>query len=190
MKSIDQLKNEIAQLEAERSSIFEKIHPLQEQATKLFSEIKAVNEKLTVAILASELTEQERFDFIMYQNGVSIDSNRHDEARKFITELGLYMLGYNPFSNQNMSSVFIYRHGKNTKTIESIKKLAQLYKPMDEEGNIVFPVFCTDHSILAKSDGTFSLTVGKFVKDFDILEELFAYYERNHTCYDDDDFGN
>lgn len=189
MTSLEQLHAQLKETHAQRAQIFEQIRPLQEQASILSNSITELNDAITVETLKTEQTEQDRFDFLMAESGSGSDMKRYHAADTIIRDMGLYMTGWCEFSQQRSAQVFIYKldEERNDKTIVSIKKLIELFKPMDEEGNKTFKVFCEDYTIFAHTDGSFSLRKKRFHNDFATLEELFAYYIENCHCYDDEE---
>lgn len=192
MTSLEQMNAKIKDLASQRAQIFEQIKPLQEKAISLYQNIQELNEAITVKTLKSEQSEQDRFDFLMAESGFCSDTLRYNTANTIIRDMGLYMSGYCEFSQQRSAEVFIYKFdgGCNEKSIEAIKKLIELFKPMDKEGNKTFKVFCEDYTIFAHPDNTFSLRKRRFQNDFSTLEELFAYYIDNCHCYDDKEGGD
>lgn len=191
MTALEQMHAQLKAIREQRGQLFEQIRPLQEQAAVLSKSITDLNDAITVETLKTEQTEQDRFDFLMAESGSGSDMKRYNAADTIIRDMGLYMTGWCEFSQQRSAQVFIYKldEGRNDKTIVSIKKLIELFKPMDEEGNKTFKVFCQDYTIFAHADGTFSLRKSRFKNDFATLEELFAYYVANCPC-DDDEEGN
>lgn len=189
MTSLEQMHAQIKDLSAQRAQIFEQIKPLQEKVVSLYQNITDLNQAITVETLKSEQSEQDRFDFLMAESGVCSDTLRYNTANTLIREIGLYMSGYCDFSQQRSAEVFIYKLDEeaNEKSIAAIKKLIELFKPMDKEGNKTFKVFCEDYTIFAHPDNTFSLRKRRFQNDFSTLEELFAYYVDNCHCYDDEE---
>jgi len=192
MTSLANLTAQLEALKAQRSSIYDQIRPLQEQATAISNEMSVITEAITVETLKSEQTEQERFDFVMTELGYGTDNVRYKAAQQLIESMGLHSSGYCPFSQQRAADVVIFKFDteRNQQSISSVKKLVTMLKPMDEEGNRKFKVFCQDYTIFAHPNGTFSLRDGRFRKDFNTLEELFTYYVDYHECYDsptDDD---
>lgn len=194
MTSLEQLHAQIENLSAQRAQIFEQIKPLQEKATSLYKDISDLNEAITVETLKTEQSEQDRFDFLMAESGIGSDMTRYNAASTLIREMGLYMTGYCPFSQQRAAEIFIYKFDDeaNEKTVAAIKKMVEMLKPMDEEGNKIFKVFCKDPAVFAHTDGTFSLRSGngRSRHDFSTLDELFVYYVANRSCYDDEDENN
>lgn len=188
MKSLEQMQAQLKEIHAQRAQLFEQIKPLQEQASSLYKNITDLNEAITIETLKTEQSEQDRFDFLMAESGSGSDMTRYNAASTYIREMGLYMTGYCEFSQQRSAEVFIYKldGDANEKSIAAIKKLVELLKPMDEEGNKTFKVFCKDPVIFAHADGTFSLRKRRFCNDFATLEELFDYYIENCPCYDDE----
>lgn len=188
MTSLEQLHAQLKDIKAQRSQIFEQIRPLQEQASILSKSITDLNDAITVETLKTEQSEQDRFNFLMAENGSSSDMLRYNAASTLIREMGAYMTGYCEFSQQRSADIFIYKldESANEKSIVAIKKLVELFQPMDEEGNKTFKVFCQDYTIYVHVDGTFSLRKRRFHKDFATLEELFAYYVENCPCYDEE----
>lgn len=192
MTSLANLNAQLEALKNQRSSIYDEIRPLQEKATAISKEMAAITEAITVETLKTQQTEQERFDFIMAELGHGTDPVRYKAAQQLIESMGLHSSGYCPFSQQRAADVVIFKFdfSRNEQSIESVKKMTKMLKPMDEEGNHKFKVFCQDFTIFAHPDGTFSLRDGRFRKNFDTLEELFTYYVDYHECYDsptDDD---
>lgn len=189
MKSLEQMQAQLKEIHAQRAQLFEQIKPLQEQASSLYKNITDLNEAITIETLKTEQSEQDRFDFLMAESGSGSDMTRYNAASTLIRGMGLYMTGYCEFSQQRSAEVFIYKldEEQNDKTITAIKKLVELFKPMDEEGNKTFKVFCEDYTIFSHPDGTFSLRKKRFQNDFTTLEELFAYYVDNCHCYDDEE---
>lgn len=188
MTSLEQLHAQLKDIHDQRSQIFEQIRPLQERASMLSKNITELNDAITVETLKTEQSEQDRFDFLMAESGSGSDMLRYNAASTLIREMGAYMTGYCEFSQQRSADIFIYKldEATNEKSIVAIKKLVELFKPMDEEGNKTFKVFCQDYTIFVHADGTFSLRKRRFHKDFSTLEELFAYYVENCPCYDDE----
>lgn len=192
MTSLATLTAQLEALKAQRASLHDQIRPLQEQVSAISNEMSVITEAITVETLKSEQTEQERFDFVMAELGYGTDNVRYQAAQKLIESMGLHSSGYCPFSQQRAVDVIILKFSLNLnqRTIASVKKLVTMLKPMDEDGNIKFKVFCQDYTIFAHPEGTFSLRDGRFRRDFDTLEALFTYYVDNHECYDsptDDD---
>lgn len=189
MTSLEQMHAQIENLSAQRAQIFEQIKPLQEKAVSLYQNITDLNEAITVETLKTEQSEQDRFDFLMAESGVCSDTLRYNKANTLIREIGLYMSGYCEFSQQRSAEVFIYKldNEANEKSISAIKKLIELFKPMDKEGNKTFRVFCEDYTIFVHPDNTFSLRKRRFQNNFATIEELFAYYVDNCHCYDEDE---
>lgn len=187
MTSLEKMHAQLKDIHAQRAQIFEQIKPLQEQASLLYNNIKDLNEAITIETLKTEQSEQDRFDFLMAESGSGMDMVRYNTASTYIREIGLYMTGYCEFSQQRTAEVFIYKLDKeaNEKSIAAIKKLVELLKPMDKEGNKIFKVFCKDPVIFAHADGTFSLRGDHSRYDFSTLVDLFDYYVANRSCYDD-----
>jgi hypothetical protein len=187
MSVIEELAQKLKNIEDERSKIFAQIKPLQEKASVLYAEMTLIKEDITKATLLLEQSEQERFDFLMEEKGHGTDEIRYRAAEKFIRSLGLYMSGYNPFSEQKSSDVFIFKHDaeRNEQSIESLKKLVELYKPMDSHGNKKFRVFCQDYYIVFTANKTIELT-GRYMtsKEFPTIEALFEHYVAHCECYD------
>lgn len=194
MKSLEQMQAQLKEIHAQRAQLFEKIKPLQEKASSLYKKITDLTEAITVETLKTEQSEQERFDFLMAESGIGSDMTRYNAASTLIREMGLYMTGYCPFSQQRSAEIFIYKldDAANEKSIAAIKKLVKMFKPMDEEGNKTFKVFCKAPVVFAHADGAFSLRSidGRSRHDFSTLEELFVYYVANRSCYDDEDENN
>lgn len=188
MTSLEQMHAQLKDIHAQRSKIFEQIRPLQEQAASLYKQITDINDEITSATLKTDQSEQDRFDFVMAENNSGSDMKRYNAANNMIRDMGLFMSGYCEFSQQRSAEAIIYKldEESNEKTIASIKKLIELFKPMDEEGNKIFKVFCQDYKIFAHSDGTFSLRKRRYQNNFTNLEELFAYYVDNCPCYDEE----
>lgn len=188
MTSLTTLTAQLEALKAQRASLHEQIRPLQEQVSAISNEMSVITEAITVETLKSEQTEQERFDFVMTELGYGTDNVRYHAAQKLIESMGLHSSGYCPFSKQRAADVIIFKYNaaRNEQSIQSIKKLISMLKVMDEEGNYKFKVFCQDSEIFAHPDGTFSLRADRFRKDFNTLEELFAYYVDCGECYDTD----
>jgi hypothetical protein len=176
------------ELKAQRNDIFEQIKPLQDQASSIGQEIASLNESITIETLKMDMTEQERFDFLMHESGSGTDKIRYAASQKFIESFGLYGMGYRAFSQQRSVDVFIYKLDleRNAKSIAGLKHLIPLFKPMDKDGNKIINIFTQEHYIYALPDGKFSLRSNYPDKDFDSLEELFTYYIRNYECYDDE----
>lgn len=193
MTSLEKMQTQLKAIHEQRSQIFQQIKPLQEQATFLYAQITELNDAITIETLKTEQSEQDRFDFLMSETGSGSDMARYNAASTYIREMGLYMTGYCEFSQQRSANVFIYKldNEANEKSIVAIKKLVELFKPMDEEGNKTFKVFCKDPVIFAHADGTFSLRSSsgrvKSRYDFSTLVELFDYYVVHRSCCDDDD---
>lgn len=189
MISIEQLNAKLKATKEQREQIFEQITPLQEKAVLLYNEIKEINEAITKETLKTVQSEQDRFDFLLAETGFGSDMVRYNAADAFIRSMGLYMSSYCPFSQQRTSEVFIFKKNDegNLQSIESLKKLITLYKPMDEEGNKLFRVCCTNYTVAAHQDGTFSLQSRYSTTTFETLELLFAHYVKHCKCYDDDD---
>lgn len=189
MTSIEKLNLKLKSIEDQRKAIFEQIHPLQEKAVALYEESQKINEEITKETMKQEQSEQERFDFVMAETGAGVDSLRYNEANKLIQSFGLFMTGYCPFSQQRTANVFFFKFDdeRNAQSIDSMKKLITLFKPMDEEGNKQFRVFCQDSVVFAHPDGTFSLRSRYDRKDFETLELLFAHYVAHCTCYDEEE---
>lgn len=195
MNTIEKLKQQAVEIEKQRNAIFEQIKPLQEKNAILFNEQKKINEKITIETLKTNLTLQEKFDFLMYENGISSDMIRYNEANKFILDFGLYMSGYCKFSEQRSVSVFIYYRDKeaNKKSISSLYEIIPLFKPMNEKGDKIFQFFCKDQNIVVHSNGTFSIngnTLYNSDKNFSTLEDLFDYFVENYECCDEDEYQN
>jgi hypothetical protein len=193
MNSLENLNAQLKAIHEQRAQIFEKIKPLQEQASVLYSQIIELNDAITVETLKTEQSEQDRFDFLMAESGSGSDMIRYRAADTLIRSMGLYMSGHCPFSQQRSADVFIFKadEDRNTQSIASIKKLIELFKPMDDDGNKLFRVFCEDYTIFCHSDGKFSLR-GCYNKnqEFETLEALFTYYVATYHCYDSDDNDN
>lgn len=176
------------ELKAQRDGIFEEIRPLQAQASAIGQEIASLNESITIETLKTDMSDQERFDFLMHESGSGTDKIRYAASQKFIESFGLYGMGYREFSQQRSVDVYIYKldNERNAKSIAGLKNLIPLFKPMDKEGNKIFTIFTQEHYIYALPDGKYSLRSDYPQKDFDSLEDLFAYYIRNYECYDDE----
>ena len=189
MTALEQMHAQLKAIREQRGQLFEQIRPLQEQASILSKNITELNDAITEATLKTEQTEQERFDFLMAESGSGSDMKRYKAADTIIREMGCYMTGLCEFSQQRSAQVFIYKQDEdaNEKSIAAIKKLVAMFKPMDEEGNKTFKVFCKDYTIFAHVDGTFSLRKNRFNNVFATLEELFSYYIENCPCYDDEE---
>lgn len=189
MTSLEQLQSQLKSIHDQRAQLFELIKPLQEKSASLYKDITNLNEAITIETLKTEQSEQDRFDFLMAESGAGSDMTRYNAASQLIREMDLYMTGYCQFSQQRSVEVFIYKldEDANQKTILSIKKLIDLLKPMDEEGNKYFKVFCKDPLIFAHMDGTFSLRSRYSRNDFSTLDDLFAYYVAHHSCHEDED---
>lgn len=189
MNSLEQMHAQLKAIHEQRGAIFEQIKPLQEQASLLYKQITDLNDCITKETLKTEQSEQERFDFLMAENNSGSDMVRYTAASNMIRDMGLYMSSFCEFSQQRLAEVIIYKldEESNSKAIASIEKLIELFKPMDEEGNKLFKVFCQDHTIFAHADGTFSLRKRSYRKDFSNLDALFAYYVDNLPCYDDEE---
>lgn len=194
MTSLEQLHAKLKETHGQRDKIFEQIKPLQEKVSSLSKKITDLTEAITVETLKTEQSEQDRFDFLMAESGSGLDHVRYNAANLLIHDMGLYMSGYCQFSQQKAVHVFVFKFddARNEQIIASIKKLSNLLKPMDAEGNKHFKVFCKDPVIFAHADGTFSLRSGngRSRHDFSTLEELFVYYVANRSCYDDEDENN
>lgn len=189
MTSIEKLHAQLKAVQERRAQIFEQIKPLQDQALALYADIQKINAEITQETLKTEQTEQECFDFLMDEDGGSSDQLRYDSANKLIRSMGLYMSGYCPFSKQRLADVFVFKFddARNVQSIASIKKLIELFKPMDEEGNKYFKIFCTGDTIVVDKEGKLSLQNAFDKTDFKTLELLFAHYVKYCTCYDEDD---
>lgn len=189
MTSLEQMHAQLKDIYAQRAQIFEQIKPLQEQASSLYKNITDLNDAITVETLKTEQSEQDRFDFLMAETGSGSDMIRYRAADTLIRNMGLYMSGCCEFSQQRSAEIFIYKldSESNDKSILAIKKLVDMLKPMDEEGNKTFKVFCEDYTIFSHPDGSFSLRKKRFQNDFSTLEELFAYYVDNCHCYDEEE---
>jgi len=189
MTSIELMYDKIKELQKQRTALFDQISPLQEKVASLHNEIKILQESITTETMKLEQTEQERFDFLMAENGGSSDMVRYHEAEKFIRSMGLYMSGYCPFSQQRTADFFVFKNDRerNIQTIESLKKAITLYKPMDENGNKWFRVFCQDYIVWVAADGSLSFKTSRSEQAFDTLEALFDYYILRYPCYDYED---
>lgn len=189
MTSLEKMHAQLKAIHEQRGAIFEQIKPLQEQAALLYKQITDLNDCITKETLKTEQSEQDRFDFLMAENNSGSDMVRYNAASTMIRNMGLYMTSFCEFSQQRLAEVIIYKldEESNNKAIASMKKLIELFKPMDEEGNKHFKVFCQDSKIFAHADGTFSLRKHAYRADFATLDELFAYYVDNCPCYDDEE---
>lgn len=187
MSIISELEKKLNSIKERRDDLFAIMKPIQEELSTLYKEMTLLGEEITKAKFKIEMTEQERFDFLMEENGSS-NMVLYNAANEYIVSLGLYMSGYCPFSQQKTSEVFIYKfnHEKNVKTIESLKKLVSLYKPMDEDGNKFFKVFCQDSRLVFNSDNSIFFEQIRYKQEFETLESFFAYYIAHCACYDDD----
>ncbi len=189
MSKLLELEQKLSQLEQQKIELQEKIKPFQQKLNSVWDEIKTITTAISEEKLNSELSEQDYFDFVMFENGYSSDMIRYKAAQKLIHDFGLFMNGYCQFSNQKMADVFIYKNdiNHNNKTIQSLKKLVTLFKPMDAEGNKYFSVFCKESRIVFSPDNKVFIKTPSYTYDFETIEELFEYFTANLSCCDDED---
>lgn len=189
MSKLLELEQKLSQLEQQKIELQEKIKPFQQKLNSVWDEIKTITTEISKEKLNSDLSEQDYFDFVMFENGYSSDMIRYKAAQKLIQDLGLFMNGYCQFSNQRMADVFIYRNdiNYNNKTIQSLKKLVPLFKPMDQEGNKYFSVFCKDYRVFFTPDNKVFIKTPYYKYDFETIEELFEYFTKNLSCCDEEE---
>lgn len=181
---IHDLQEKLFSLTTQKNELQAQIKPLQVQLSSVFKEIQSLTEKISEEKLNTNLSEQEFFDFVMFEDGSSIDQVRYNKASSYIQELGLFMSGYSPFSKQKKSHVIFFENDieKNSKSIIALKKLSSLYKPMNEDGDIIFPVLCKDFNIVFNQK--WFIQIPNYKYEFDSLEDLFSYFISNFDCHD------
>lgn len=185
-------QKQIDKKQARRTELFAQREPIDKELTLLANQITALKEKQTEQNLKREMSFEERFEYLMFEDGCSSDMKRYNEADKFIQELGFYMSGYNPETQQKAVKLMLYK-GKNSnleQTYNSLVKILPLIKPVNAEGDKQFSLF--EHSL--SENGSYVFVVGKnkctlkvwryhreyLVKEWEDLMEALAYIQEFH----------
>lgn len=186
-------QKEIDKKEARRTELFKMKEPIDAELLKLYDEIKALREKQTKESLKKEMNFEEKFNFLMFEDGCSSDMERYRAAQKFVNEeLGLWMSGYYPSTSQKGLEIMLYKGaGDNLeKTYNSLNKILPLVKPYNDEGEKRFKLFehtLSEHGIyaLVNKDDIWKLTCTSWgrerdIKEWDNLKDALAYCQEHH----------
>ncbi len=73
---IQALQEKLFSLTTQKNELQAQIKPLQVQLSSVFKEIQSLTEKISEEKLNTNLSEQEFFDFVMFEDGSSIDQIR------------------------------------------------------------------------------------------------------------------
>lgn len=196
-------QKEIDKKEARRTELFKLREPIDLEIEKLYYEIKALKEKQTEQSLEQDMGFVEKFYFLMFEDGCSSDMKRYDAAKELINdELGLWMSGYYPETEQKAVEIMLYKgEGDNLeKTYDSLCKILPLVKPIKEGKEKRFKLF--EHTLseggiyaLKNVDEKWKLTITscgreRDIKEWDNLKEALMYCQEHHyyeSSFDEDD---
>lgn len=142
--NIQKIEKKLASLINSRQQLFELKKPIDEKIKNTTEEIQKVRTLLSTEKLKSVMSFEEKFEFLSFEDGRSIDNVRHSAARNLIeNELGLWMSGWWPFSQQKGIQIKLHK-GTDcnlNQNFESFSKILPLIKPMDKEGNKNISIF-------------------------------------------------
>lgn len=185
-------EKKIAEKEARRQELFKLKEPIDAELSKLYKEIESLRDKQSKEKLKEEMSFEERFLWLMQEDGCSSDMTRHKAAEKMLHDMGFWMSGYYTFSQQKAIELMLCK-GKEeslTQTLENLTKILPLIKPMNEEGHKRFKIF--EHTL--SESGIYDLwqqgddwvlektTHGRTeeLKRWGNLKEALAYIQQHH----------
>ena len=133
------IEAEIATVEVQRTDLFEKIRPLQDEVFELNTRLSDLNDRLSVLLL-----EAGKLDSIEYLMKTYNPDRSGGEYRKALQRWGfahdLYQSGYVVDTLQPSFSVKLSPKQDITKTSEGIRELVPFMKPRDN-GRMYFGIF-------------------------------------------------
>lgn len=187
-------QKEIDKKAARRAELFKEKEIIDAELSKLYKEITVLKDKQTKAKMAQEMTFEDRFEWLMEEKGYGSDMERYYAAQKLINDdLGLWMSGYYPFSEQKAIEIMLYKGVQDNleKVYASLCSILHLVKPTDEEGNKRFKLFehtCSEHGVWAlyyTPAGNWKLTSCRWgreevVKEWENLREALFYCQKHH----------
>lgn len=142
--NIQKIEQKMATLINSRQKLFDLKKPIDEKIKNTTEEIQKVRTLISTEKLKSVMSFEEKFEFLFFEDGRSIDNVRNSAARNLIeNELGLFMSGWCPFSQQKVIQIKLHKGTDSNlnKVFESFSKILPLIKPMDEEGNKNIGIF-------------------------------------------------
>lgn len=186
------IEKQIADKEARRAELFKLKEPIDKELMKLYEEITKLNEKLTKAKLNQEMSFEEKFEYLMFENGIGSDMERYREAEKMLSELGFHMGGYCPYSKQKCAQIMLYKGVNDNveQVYENLVKILPLIKIHNEKGEKRFKLF--EHSLsengvyeLVLKDNSTKLVVWRyhqenFIKEWANLKDALLYCQQHH----------
>lgn len=190
MKSIEE---QIKLKESRRQEIFKIKEPLDKELIELYNQIQKLKEKQTEAKLKEDMTLGEKIEWLLFEDGHSSDMKRYNECQRFFQELGLWVSGYCPYSEQKSLQVMLYKGAQDNldKTFESINLVLPFIKPINDEGERRFKLFehtLSEHGIYdlkVDKEGVWTLnktTYGRkrVEKTFENLYDALKYCQQHH----------
>ena len=190
MKSIEE---QIKLKESRRQEIFKIKEPLDKELIKLYNQIQKLKEKQTEAKLKEDMTLGEKIEWLLFEDGHSSDMKHYNECQRFFQELGLWVSGYYPYSEQKSLQVMLYKGAQDNldNTFESINLVLPFIKPINDEGERRFKLFehtLSEHGIYdlkVDKEGVWALnktTYGreKVEKTFENLYDALKYCQKHH----------
>lgn len=190
MKSIEE---QIKQKEARRQEIFKIKEPLEKELSELYIQIQKLKEKQTEAKLEEDMTLAEKVEWLLFEDGYNSDRKRYEECQKFFLELGLWVSGYYPYSEQKALEIMLYKGVQDNldKTFESVNTVLPFIKPINDRGERRFKLFehtlseCGICDLKVDKEGVWTLnktTYGreKVEKTFENLYDALKYCQQHH----------
>lgn len=148
IKSILEIEQHIDSLISSRQELFDLKKPIDIKISEISDEIKKQKELLTIEKLKTQMTIKEKFEFLMFEDGLSYDMIRTKEAQNFINnDLGLWLSGYSPFSEQKKFRIKLHK-GSNCNLLQhfnSLNLILPFIKPDDDKLNKNISIF--EHSL-------------------------------------------
>jgi hypothetical protein len=167
--------------------------PLDAELKRLYDEIQELKEKQTEIKLKEDMTLGEKIQWLLFENGYDSDMKRYYEADKFFKDMGLWVSGYYPHSQQKALEIMLYKGAQDNldKILEGIKTVLPFIKPMNAKGERRFELF--EHTL--SEWGIYDLRINKYdvwilnkttygreevEKVFDNLYEALKYCQEHH----------
>lgn len=194
LDSIDEkVQQEIEKKEARRKELFDLRKPIDEELQTLYKQIDKLKDKQTKELLSKEMSFEDKFKFLMFDDGYSSDMERYDAAQEMIESLNLHMGGYYPFSDQKAIEIMLYK-GRNDNlnyVYNSLIKILHLVKPMNKDGDKRFKLFehtLSEYGIFylrytASGEWILSKTTygrEQEIEKWDNLMEALIYCQKHH----------
>lgn len=198
---IKKLEKQIRDKESRRSELFKLKEPIDKELESLYEDIKNLKEEITKAKLKQEMSFEEKFEYLMFEDGIGSDMERYNAAQKMLSDMGFHMGGYSPHSNQKCVQLMLYKGvNDNLKEVyDNFTKILPLIKPNTDKGEKRFKLF--EHTL--SEDGVYELVFDgnmiklvvwryhreSMIKEWDKLKDALLYCQEYHyyeSSLDDD----